>query len=178
MIGTIYDGEWTLDKQVVDTARLEVSFDRLKFKVRLPEELLASLCFEEDQFLNDTSKDLKLECIGKPAEIVARDQGYTDNAAYLSFNSTAEKYDGIVLYNLASFTIAIENISYCIHLLSKENGNAVFNEDTGLWTIAITIDSFLVTHQNKETLFERSLPAPVTLIYNAKKKYTTITKVK
>ena len=37
-----YEGEWTCDKQVIDTARLEVTN---VLRLRLPEEYLRNLCF-------------------------------------------------------------------------------------------------------------------------------------
>lgn len=172
----LYDGEWTVNKQVVDTARLEVNE---VLKVRLPENYLANLCFsvvsEKNMFSDGTGvltavgesvSTLK----GQPAVIYFRDQGYSSTASFADIGLTESNYNGEVVFNNASFTIAIGGVDYRVGLLSNDPGTAVYRNDTGLWTIAIPISAFLVTNLNTREESELQLPSAVTIYYNAKKR--------
>ena len=171
-IGVSYNGEWTVDKQVVDTARLKMT-DVLT--VRLPEAYLVSLCFSglTEEYGTDKatlSTGTAIEPMGQPIKIVVRDQGYTNDAVFSDFTNTAEKYDSTTLYRSAYFVVNVNGDKYLVELLSTENGNAVYRADTMGWTIAIPIDRFRIT--NVKTLEERvkRLANPITLYYNTKER--------
>lgn len=159
--GVSFNGEWTVDKQVVDTARLEVTE---ALTVRLPEAYLVGLCFNSGT--DKISPHTAIEPTGLPTKIEYRNQGYTNEAAFSDFTATAEKYDGVMLYRSAYFVVNIDGVNYLVELLSTENGNAIYRADTMGWTIAIPVDRFRIT--NVITLEEREqrLDKPFTLYYN------------
>ena len=63
-IGKSFNGVWTVDKQVVDTARLEVTD---VFRVRLPEVYLGAACFEKEYV--SSAQPHYIEYKGAPAVI-------------------------------------------------------------------------------------------------------------
>ena len=64
----IYDGEWSVNRQVVDTARMEVRANG-KIEVRLPEHYLLSLCFPD-------KTDMAIETSNSASLIEVHEQGY------------------------------------------------------------------------------------------------------
>lgn len=155
----VYDGEWTVNRQVVDTARLEVT---KVLKVRLPEEYLGASCFENDEALSAGKYK------GQPVVIPFRYEGYTDYATFNSISSTEKNYNGTVLFNSVSFTVAVDGVDYRVDLLSDEPGNAVYRNDNGQWTIGFTVKSFLVTNQETHEEQMRTPHTPIALYYNTK----------
>ena len=169
-IGVSFNGEWTVDKQVVDTARLKMT-DVLT--VRLPEAYLVSLCFDsftEEYGTDKASLSTAIEPMGQPIKIVVRDQGYTNDAVFSDFTNTAEKYDSTTLYRSAYFVVKVNGDNYVVELLSTENGSAVYRGDTMGWTIAIPIDRFHITHIQTLEKREQRLDKPITLYYNTKER--------
>lgn len=173
--GAVFDGEWTVNKQVVDTARLEV-LDVLK--VRLPEEYLVACCYP-DKGESGTQPNSSVEYEGQPAMIPYINQGYTSNVtfAYLSADKSGtngmdsnDGANGIGLFNSASFTVTIDGVEYYIALLSEEMGTALYINDTGLWTIGIPISSFHIVNKETNERKVHTLPTPITIYYNAKKR--------
>ena len=71
----VYDGEWTINKQVVDTARLEVTN---VLKVRLPEKYLGTFCFGDEYSGGDNTLSIG-EYKGLPISIPYRYEGYSAN---------------------------------------------------------------------------------------------------
>ena len=160
----VYDGEWTMNKQVVDTARLEVT---KVLKVRLPEKYLGTLCFG-GEYADDNHALNIGEYKGQPISIPYRYEGYSTNAVFSSIPSTEKSYDGVMLFNNVSFTVAIDGVDHRVDLLSGEPGNAVYRNDNDQWTIGITVTSFYVT--NLETREEQvhTPNTPIILYYNTK----------
>jgi len=170
----LYDGEWTVNKQVVDTARLEVNG---VLKVRLPEDYLTRLCFggiSEDGSPLTSGTSGKTEPMavlkGQPAVIHFTDQGYSTTTSFANIGVAESSLNGVVVFSHASFTIALNGVDYRVEMLSKEPGTAVYRNDTGLWTIAIPVGAFLVTNLNTQEESEHQLPSAVTIYYNAKKR--------
>lgn len=155
----VYDGEWTVNKQVVDTARLEVNG---VLKVRLPEDYLSRLCFPDR--ISAAAPKLK----GEPAVIFFNDQGYTATALFNSITSTEKKFDGMTFFIDVSFTVAIDGVDHRVDLLSNKPGNAVYWNDNDQWTIGITITSFYVTNLATSEEQVRTPDTPVILYYNTK----------
>ena len=161
----VFDGEWTVNKQVVDTARLEVT-DVLK--IRLPEAYLGTSCFEEEYF-SSLAHSIKYK--GVPTVIQFKDQGYSDYATFLSVWTPKDpkEFSGRGLFfNQASFYATINGVDYRVDLLSDELGFAMYLYDNGLWTIGFFVNSFLVTNLETQEEQVRTPHSPIPLIYNAK----------
>ena len=157
----IYDGEWTVNKQVVDTARLEV-FDKLT--LRLPEDYLTRLCFP------DKSGAESPQSKGTPMVVELLTQGYTKQMELYSFLTMMKDSGGKALYGSGYFYVTIGDTDYRIDLLCSESSSSIFRLDTGLWTIAIPIRGFLIVNTMTNEEREQSLSQPVTIYYNAKQR--------
>ena len=162
----VYDGEWTVNKTVVDTARLEVTPNGLK--LRLPEYYLTLSCFEMEAF--SSAIPFRHECMEQPVVIPFRNQGYTDNATFINLNTAEKNYGGMSFFNYASFNVSVNGASYRVALLSNEPANAVYRNDNGLWTIGLPIERFLVTNIETNEEQVRTPHNPFTLYYNAKER--------
>lgn len=160
----VYDGEWTMNKQVVDTARLEVT---KVLKVRLPEKYLGTLCFG-GEYADDNHALSISEYKGQPISIPYRYEGYSTNAVFSSIPSTEKSYDGVMLFNNVSFTVAIDGVDHRVDLLSGEPGNAVYRNDNDQWTIGITVTSFYVTNLETREGQVHTPNTPIVLYYNTK----------
>jgi hypothetical protein len=155
-----FDGEWTVNRQVVDTARLEVKNGVLR--VRLPEQYLAQLCWPET---NSTPA-----CLGRPVNISLVQQGYSESSQYMSFASPAmNAKQGQALYHSCSFYVA-NGSEWRIDLLSANCGTAIFRYDTQLWTIGLSVDRVLLTNTVTGQQQERQLYTTIPLYYNAQKR--------
>lgn len=161
----IYEGEWTINKEVVDTARLEVTNS---LKVRLPEIYLSASCFEKE-FVSSL-KPFHIAYKGQPVVIPFKDQGYSSNATFNSISSAEKSYNGITLFQHASFYVTIDGINHQVDLFSDEPGNAVYRNDNGQWTIGFTISTFRVTNLNTYEKQVRTPRTPITLYYNTKER--------
>lgn len=165
VLDAVYEGEWTVNREVVDTARLEVTS---VLKVRLPEMYLGTSCLEREYGSSATPHVIAYS--GQPAVMSFRYQGYSDNATFNSLMVQEGTYGAKSFFNQASFTVAIDGVSHRVDLLSSEPGNAVYRNDNGLWTIGFTVDGFCVT--NLETSGEelRTPHNSIVLYYSAKKR--------
>lgn len=158
----IYDGEWTVNKQVVDTARMEV-FDKLK--LRLPEEYLTRLCFPDKSGADSPQSK------GIPMEVKLLTQGYSEQMElYNFFYEMFHLKDGEQVYSIGYYYVTIAGVDYRINLRGNDYGNAIFRLDTSLWTAGLSIKSFMVSEINKNVWREQPLATPVTIYYNAKQR--------
>ena len=157
----VYDGEWTVNKQVVDTARLEVTD---AFRLRLPEAYLTTLCFP------DKNGAAAPKPKGQPVVIQYRSQGYSSSTTFSEFGLMEKDFVGQTSYHQASFTVTVDQVDYRIDLRSDVTGSAVFRHDTGLWTIAVPIGTFLVTNLTTQEARECPLPSTLTIYYNTKQR--------
>jgi len=151
-------GEWTVNKQVVDTARLEVRGTTLS--VRLPEYYLTGLCF--------TESGQRIETKGQPTVLQAVAQGYSDNANYLTTSAGVRNSGDTTLYLQGSIFATVDGAHYRIDLLADESGSSVYRTDTGRWTVGIIVSRLLLVNLDDQTESERRLPTKVYLYYNAK----------
>ena len=164
----IYSGEWTVNKQVVDTARLIVTD---KLSMRLPENYLTRLCLQHDSTLrNIPDYDGAPKTQGTVNVIRFTIQGYSDNALFSTFFSAFSESGSENYYIPASFEASIGGYPFRIDLLSTESCNLLYREDTGLWTIVISIIGFHTNCLDTGEQTECKLPAPVTLYYNARER--------
>ena len=69
----VFDGEWTVNRQVVDTARLTVGSS---LRVRLPEAYLTELCFpgEAPEAIVDN----------EPQSYILQQQGYSEQSQFMT----------------------------------------------------------------------------------------------
>lgn len=157
----IYEGEWTVNKQVVDTARLVVTDNVIQ--VRLPEKYLVStylLPFYNSVFFGNIGDKngkggvnegvpiggvVSYEFHDTPVTAQVSAQGYSEQSQYMSFMSST-MLDGSLLtrFNAFSFEMAVNSMPFHIDLLSREYATAVIQNATGQWTLGIPIDGFLV----------------------------------
>ena len=163
----VYDGEWTVNRQVVDTALLRVSEGgNLEIRVRLPEHYLLGLCFPDGGWDADAEE---VEPAGVPSQITAYVQGYSEQTQYLSFASTNQKSGSLLLFSTCSMEAVINGSRCLVYLISRENAGAIL-QGTGLWTLAIPVDYIVVVDETTGQNTTHELPATVTLYYNAKRR--------
>ena len=155
----IYDGEWTVNRQVVDTARLVVSGP---LRIRLPERYLLGLCFDDPSGAKSSNT---------PIVILTQAQGYSELSSYNSFYSSA-KNDGPInmRFNTCYFDATIGGDTCRVALMSAENATAVWQKDTDQWTLAIPIDVFVVFNLTTGQNTEKTLASTQTLYYHTKKR--------
>ena len=176
---SVFDGEWTVNKQEVDTARLEVLGSRLR--VRLPERYLMRLCLSyldstKFDYMSDVNDGLSGNDVpeelpkSEPVDLISTIQGYSENAQFSTISSNVISYDNETVFTNGYFYAQIYGTSCQIDLLSKESGSIVYRMDTGLWTIALTVSGFLVTRLDTDMQMVCHLPIAATLYYNAKER--------
>ena len=161
----IYEGEWSVNKQVVDTARMEVNANG-EIQVRLPESYLLGLCFPE-------ATNEVVEPSNVPSLVTVYQQGFSETSQYMSIGSEMTQNDiAERVFVNCSFLAGIGRTPYSIHLLSKELATAIIQNTTGQWTLSIPIDGFALTNlylstDESETV---ELPHTVTIYYNTKRR--------
>ena len=163
----IYDGEWTINKQVVDTARLEVINGQV-LRVRLPEIYLEISCFEKEHA--SSAKPFSIAHKGLPAIILLQNQGYSEKAEFNSITAAEISDQGTTFFSNLSFYVTIDDVDHQVDLLSDEPGNAIYRNDNGQWTIGFTVNAFRVTNQNTLEMQMRTPLKPITLYYNTKER--------
>lgn len=156
----VYDGEWTVNKQVVDTARLEIGET---LKLRLPEDYLIRLCFPDKSGAESPQPQ------GKSIVVYLSTQGYSEQMElYNFFYAIFDQKNGKRFYSIGYYYATITDVDYRIDLLSNDYGNAIFRLDTQLWTIAIPIRGFFIINTITGEEREQPLSQPITIYYNAK----------
>jgi hypothetical protein len=161
----VYEGEWTVNKQVVDTARLVVA---ATMRVRLPEQYLLGLCFPGSM---DKTSPIDVKPGNTTAKIGFMEQGYSEQSLYMAFTATTtQTADAQLLYNTCSFEAVVNGVPCRIGLLSKENGSAVLRNMSGQWTLAIPVSAFLVTDLTTGQSDTRELAGTTTIYYNTKQR--------
>lgn len=162
IINSTFEGEWSVNKQVVDTARMVMGD---KVRVHLPEDYLLGLLLTNEEASTKAQPD------HKPTEITLTEQGYSDNSIYLMFDSPkTEGSDGQLMFCSSSFGAVIGGAPCNVSLLSKENASAVMQQTSGQWTLAIPIDAIRVTDRNTGQQRVVKMPIAFTLYYNTKRR--------
>ena len=155
-----YDGEWTVNSQVVDTARLEV-IDK-SIRIRLPESYLLGLCSNSTKEATPSNVPIVIQTVM---------QGYGKTSNYNSFASETKKdEDKGIRFNTCSFTATIGGESCKVSIVSAENSTAVWQKDTDQWTLAIPIDVIYVKNEVTGQLTENTIAGTITLYYHTKKR--------
>lgn len=165
IIHGIYEGEWSVNRQVVDTARMVVRANG-EIEVRLPESYLLGLCIPEDT-------DEVIEPTNMTTSIEVYQQGYSETSQYMSVGSqTTQTIEAETFFVNCTFRATIDRKPFYISLLSKESATAVIQNTTGQWTLGIPIDCFFITNlvlSTHESKFVE-LPHTITIYYNTKRR--------
>ena len=151
--GTFW-GEWRLSKYgMTYEGQIEVTKDEIAFDV--PADYLCprlgiatedkkAMYPEEPLFTSDSAPSYS----NTRQVMVCSLQGYSEAATY----SQLSNRQGIEITTVGDllFDVKIEDVEYHIALMGiKEKPTAVFDFNTGLWTVAIPIDTVTIT--NKKT---------------------------
>ena len=178
-----YEGEWTVDKQVVDTALLAVVNNDIV--LRLPEQYLLSTyiipLFYADKSVNgiplldpNSAEGVSYEPLGIPSEIRFTALGYSESSQYNMGSSSTLKDLGVQVLNVTcSFRAVIDSTIYLISLLSEEEAMAILQKASGQWTLGIPIDGFLlenISTGQSTVKHQQLLSSTVTLYYNTKRR--------
>ena len=156
----IYDGEWTVDKQVADTARLSIRNDLAAVMLEFPVIYLSNLFFQNEDSLIVTQWYLY------PLNLT--EQAFSEIGNY-HIIIPADRF-GESEYIIGGFQVTKNRITKEVMLITNEMGNGIYRLDTGLWTISFTISSYYITNGATGESSLHPLPEPITLYYNAKKR--------
>ena len=172
----VYTGEWVVDKQVVDTARLRKEKDQFMFVY--PEKFLAQRAFQ------DNAANLVCRPVQQVLYFVLA--GNSEHSTYANIEG---HYNGF--YNIEvsgpggfpvapkpwmlpesgsySFLVAQDGLQYRIDILGKENGTAIFDMNTMFWSLAIPIDKIVLTNMQTGEQKTEELTSTMMLVFNPKK---------
>ena len=156
----IYDGEWTVDKQVADTARLSIRNDLAAVMLEFPVIYLSNLFFQNEDSLIVTQWYLY------PLNLT--EQAFSEIGNY-HIIIPADRF-GESEYIIGGFQVTKNHITKEVMLITNEMGNGIYRLDTGLWTISFTISSYYISNGATGESSLNPLPEPITLYYNAKKR--------
>lgn len=156
----IYDGEWTVDKQVADTARLSIRNDLAAIMLEFPVIYLSNLFFQNEDSLIVTQWYLY------PLNLT--EQAFSEIGNY-HIIIPADRF-GESEYIIGGFQVTKNHITKEVMLITNEMGNGIYRLDTGLWTISFTISSYYISNGATGESSLNPLPEPITLYYNAKKR--------
>ena len=172
----IYEGEWTVNKQVVDTARLVVADNVIR--IRLPEKYLVSTYRLVDVVYpygapgdkGDKGDIVGYELHNAPITVQVSAQGYSEQSQYMSFTSGTMQDGGLLTrFNTCSFEITLNDTPFRIGLLSREYATAVLQNATGQWTLGVPIDGFLIKNLTTGESKVHEISS-TTIYYNTKRK--------
>ena len=155
-----YDGEWTVDKQVADTARLSIRNDLAAVMLEFPVIYLSNLFFQNEDSLIVTQWYLY------PLNLT--EQAFSEIGNY-HIIIPADRF-GESEYIIGGFQVTKNRITKEVMLITNEMGNGIYRLDTGLWTISFTISSYYISNGATGESSLNPLPEPITLYYNAKKR--------
>lgn len=161
----VYDGEWTVNKQIIDTARLVVGPTNVS--VRFPHRYLADLYIltsnETDQNVGTAvntykATDIKLSALG-----------YSEQWQYYALAlPSIVGADSELLTVPCSFETTIADTPYSISLLCQNNASAMTDIATGQWTLIIPIKTLLVTNLSTGHSTLHKLNTTIVLYYNTR----------
>ncbi len=186
-----FEGEW-LDfySEVVDTARLTVTDS--SFQVRLPEKyillnnrVLGSTLYVTDEYgnpvsISDNPNYYKIEY--EPSNLVLEyiNKGYSSESNYFELSVNSDSYKSIdhpiigIIHYTNKYAYGDGNLedddevkqSFEIGFSKDLSGQAMFDQNTGLWTIKLTLD-IIVNDILGNIEFHKQ---PMRLVYISKKK--------
>ena len=172
---TVYEGEWLIDKQVVDTARLHK--DGTNLSVRLPEVALFHRAFHLSM---NPDLPIRIDCHHDIQQIIFSVFGSSETTFYADFKSVWNAYQDIRIKSgwhesweypaIGSYSMGVryQDVDYRIDFLGRNTGVAMLDISTKLWTLAIPIDKIVITNYQTGDQETESLPETLTLVYNCK----------
>ena len=170
----LYEGEWTVNKQVVDTGLLQIEDDLVYFN--LPDTFLLSTYIIPMYAggSSDKTANVSYEPLDYSSSVIRiTPLGYTGTSQYNSVSSPTVQDFGVQLLNLTcSFEALINGASYKISLLSEEKAMAIQQKTSDQWTLSIPVDAFRLENlsPNEPTVEKLQLPSTVTLYFNTKRR--------
>ena len=155
-----YEGEWTVNQQLIGVAQMEMG---ITMKLPLPQHYLATYCFGD---INGAA-----ETVDAPSEYYLQQQGYSDNAVFMNYLPSMERtVNGLMLYNNGEFDFTLDDTLYHIIVLSTQNGSVVYNLNTQQWTVAVPVLAFRITDTETQETRQENLEQDFTLYYNTTKR--------
>ena len=106
----------------------------------------------------------------EPQSYILQQQGYSEQSQFMTLvTPTVALADGQqVFYLPCHFRTVVGGRGYSVSILSRENGLAVYSNETQLWTIGIPVNGFQVRSDEAAEPDIVWLPQTVSLYYNAK----------
>jgi hypothetical protein len=151
----VYEGAWTVNQQVVDTARMETNGETLI--VRLPEEFLLAA-------INSFMKPQ-----GMPTTYTLEYQGYSSEALFMDFTQTRSNAPSSTPFHNGSFNAYMDGQQYVVGLRSNMNGTLVYRISNGQFTIGVPVNHVIIKNLETGEQTEQDIPA-ITLYYNTTKR--------
>lgn len=148
-----YNGVWVVDQQEIDSAKLTVK--EAKFIVRYPVEYLFNRAYENAEYKTSWADYGNLYIA----------TGYSQNLVYCDFTiSTLPPYTVVDYRNMANVA-AIQPFTF----QSSQDGIAIFDTKTNLWTLQVAIDRANQYTPDGNSEIIKEIP-PINLVYIAQKK--------
>lgn len=162
-----FEGDWRLGKYgQTCLGTIEVDSGQIKFD--LPMEYLfpklgvvsekTQAAYSGEPFFNPSS-DHTFYNFGQVMRYSL--QGYSSDAQYLS-NIGIDNLTAPQGNNALSFYVKADDVDYCVSLsATKDEATAVFDFNTGLWTLAIPIDKITISNNHTNisiALLDDSMP--------------------
>ena len=149
----VYDGVWVVDQQEIDTTTLTVT--KAGFLVRYPVEYLFNQAYENVEYKLSWAEYKNWFNVS----------GYSQNLVYCDFTiSTLPPYTVVDYRNMANVA-AIQPFTF----QSSQDGVAIFDTKTNLWTLQVPIDRANQYASDGITVITKEIP-PINLVYIAQKK--------
>ena len=157
-----FEGEWKLSKyEMTCKGQIQVRGDLIAFDVPadylFPRFMLDSekkrLEYPDEPIFKSS---VNIEYFNTKQVMICSLQGYSDDATYSQLNNTgsgnAEGENAYTTTGDIAFDVKVEGVEYHIVLLGiKEKPTAVYDVNTGLWTVAIPIDETKITNRKTGT---------------------------
>lgn len=178
-----FDGEWIIDQQVVDTARLVMTNEH--FQLRLPEEQLLRYALgllsssgdvstpgSVSPSFDDTPDYQKAYETSDNSQWSFQLQGFSENKAYYEFYDTLLDSTDQNAFSVCSGKVLFildneEAFSWPLAFYSNEPKVAIFDRDTKLWTIKITLNK-MYEGSDGDKIWD--LPSHPVLLFVAKRR--------
>ena len=189
MIGSgEFEGEWIIDEHVVDTATLRVKDYRIY--VKPPYALIKyAVTFILNNVTDKTEKDyedyliesIKTDSVGISSSFLIgiscnKSQGYSAQNTYFYDNSRDEWNNLRTIAVGSTYDRNNKSFTGYIMIFSEEPVLAVYNYETNLWSLKITLNKVYFSKMGSGDDVERiwDFPTPLKLIYVAKRKVQDI----
>ena len=163
-----FEGDWILEQQVIsESAIVVMDSDYVEFHI--PGDIVVSKALK----VIGMEKDINITEI-YPRYMRVIPLGLSDNKAYYNFGfydlrgmqaeiSSTSIYGGMMYYDVDH-----SNREMMFFLISERPSQAIYDIDTGLWTLKIKIIQVFVYDGLETKIYD--LPSPFVLLFVAKKK--------